>query len=71
MGKEYIGIGAGAVGFRKWKMDNGKVKSFRYYTQTNVKEFLKNPTKYSYEELREARDEISKYIPGTPLNYWF
>jgi oxygen-independent coproporphyrinogen-3 oxidase len=51
-GKEYIGIGAGAVGFRK------KEKIFRYYTQNNVYEFLKNPIQYKYEFL--SKEDIKK-----------
>lgn len=57
-GKEYIGIGAGAVGLRKLKMENKKWKFFRYYTQNNVYEYLKNPTKYYYEYLNN--DDIKK-----------
>ncbi|WP_024787942.1 radical SAM family heme chaperone HemW [Lebetimonas sp. JH369] len=64
MGKEYIGIGAGAVGFKKWIMDNGKCKMFRYYTQTNVKEYLKNPTKYSYEKLSDEDIKKEKIFLG-------
>jgi oxygen-independent coproporphyrinogen-3 oxidase len=58
MGIEYIGIGAGAVGFKKAKNEKLKIKSFRYYTQNNVKEYLKNPTKYYYEYLNN--DDIKK-----------
>jgi oxygen-independent coproporphyrinogen-3 oxidase len=50
-GNEYIGIGAGAVGFRKKKL-------FRYYTQNNVYDYLKNPTKYEYEFL--TKEDIKK-----------
>ena len=92
-GDEYIGIGAGAVGFRKWRMENGKLKMgnmqcemengectmenekstmdngqwdmknekrkiFRYYTQNDVYEYLKNPTKYNYEYL--SLEDIKK-----------
>ncbi len=58
MGKEYTGIGAGAVGFvnnEKCKIKNEK---FRYYTQNNVYEYLKNPIKYEYEYL--SNDDIKK-----------
>jgi oxygen-independent coproporphyrinogen-3 oxidase len=51
-GNEYIGIGAGAVGFRK------KEKLFRYYTQNSVYDYLKNPTKYEYEFL--TKEDIKK-----------
>ena len=49
-GKEYTGIGAGAVGFinRKCKV---KSEKFRYYTKTDVYEYIKNPTNYKYEYL--------------------
>lgn len=47
--KEYIGIGAGAVGF---------IKNFRYYTQNNVYEYIKNPIKYEYEYLNN--DDLKK-----------
>jgi oxygen-independent coproporphyrinogen-3 oxidase len=57
-GKEYIGIGAGAVGFR-----NGK-KSFRYYTQNNVYDYLKNPTKYEYEYLTKKDIKKEKIFLG-------
>ncbi len=41
-GLEYTGIGAGAVGFKK---------NYRYYTQTDVNKYIKNPIKYTYEKL--------------------
>ncbi len=53
--KEYIGIGAGAVGFDKKK---------RYYTQNNVYEYIKNPTKYKYEYLREEDIKKEKVFLG-------
>ncbi|MEO1922930.1 MAG: radical SAM family heme chaperone HemW [Nautiliaceae bacterium] len=51
-GRDYTGIGAGAVGF------NSKEKVFRYYTQTNVKNYIENPIKYSYEFL--SKEDIKK-----------
>ena len=71
-GLEYDGLGAGAVGFRKWKMENEELcnprkienflgyreKIFRYYTQENVYEYLKNPTLYKYEYL--SKEDIKK-----------
>jgi len=49
--KDYIGIGAGAVGFLK-------EKPLRYYTQKDVYKYLKNPTDYEYEFL--TPDDIKK-----------
>jgi len=57
-GKEYLGIGAGAVGFKKWKMENGKWKIFRYYPKINLKEYIKNPINYKYEYL--SNEDIKK-----------
>jgi oxygen-independent coproporphyrinogen-3 oxidase len=57
-GKEYLGIGAGAVGFKKLRIENGEWKIFRYYTQNNVYEYLKNPAKYEYEYL--SGEDIKK-----------
>ncbi|WP_456479403.1 radical SAM family heme chaperone HemW [Nautilia sp.] len=57
-GREYTGIGAGAVGFKKSKTLNGKEKFFRYYTLNDVYEYLKHPTKYEYEYL--SKEDIKK-----------
>jgi len=57
-GKEYLGIGAGAVGFRKWKMENGEWKNFRYYPKRDVYEYIKNPINYKYEYL--SSEDIKK-----------
>ena len=71
-GKEYTGLGSGAVGFKKWKMENGELKIengkwkmenkqckyFRYYTKQNVYDYLKNPTQYEYEYL--TNEDIKK-----------
>ena len=54
-GKEYLGIGAGAVGFIS---ENCKKNKFRYYTKKNVYEYLKNPTNYEYEYL--SKEDIKK-----------
>ncbi len=56
-GKEYTGLGAGAVGFKKWKME-------RYYTQNNVYEYLKNPVKYEYEYLSDEDIKKEKVFLG-------
>jgi oxygen-independent coproporphyrinogen-3 oxidase len=58
MGKEYTGIGAGAIGFRK------KEKIYRYYTQNNVYEYLKNPTIYNYEYLNNEDIKKEKIFLG-------
>ncbi len=55
--KEYIGIGAGAVGYEKFKMK-------RYYTQQNVYEYLKNPCKYEYEYLSHEDIKKEKVLLG-------
>jgi oxygen-independent coproporphyrinogen-3 oxidase len=57
-GLEYDGIGAGAVGFRKWRMENGEWRIYRYYPSNNVYEYIKNPTKYDYEYL--SNEDIKK-----------
>ena len=53
--KEYLGIGAGAVGF---------IKDFRYYTQNNVYEYLKNPTNYQFEYLTKKDLKKEKIFLG-------
>ncbi len=53
--KEYLGIGAGAVGF---------IKNFRYYTKKNVYEYIKNPTKYEYEYLSDEDIKKEKILLG-------
>ena len=62
--KEYLGIGAGAVGFKKLKIENGQWKNFRYYTQKNVNEYIKNPTEYKYEFLNENDLKKEKIFLG-------
>jgi len=57
-GKQYLGIGAGAVGFKKWRMENGEWRIFRYYTKKAVYEYLKNPINYEYEYL--SNEDIKK-----------
>ena len=56
--KEYIGIGAGAVGFIKSEKCKVKNEKFRYYTQNDVYKYLKNPTHYEYEYL--SKDDLKK-----------
>lgn len=63
-GKEYFGIGAGAVGFKKWRMENGEWRIFRYYTQNDVHEYLKDPTKYQYEYLTDNDIKKEKVFLG-------
>lgn len=53
--KEYIGIGAGAVGFKK---------ESRYYSQKDLKEYLKNPTKKEREKLSNKDIKIEKIFLG-------
>ena len=55
--KEYLGIGSGAVGFIK----NEK---FRYYTQKDVNEYIKNPTKYEFEYLNKNDIKKEKILLG-------
>ena len=55
--KEYLGIGSGAVGFKK-------VKNFRYYTQKDVNEYIKNPTKYEFEYLNKNDIKKEKILLG-------
>ena len=67
---EYIGIGAGAVGFlkinnSKWKIKNEKKSEiFRYYTQNDVYEYIKNPCKYNYEFLTNIDIKKEKIFLG-------
>ncbi len=42
--KNYLGVGAGAVGF---------VNNIRYYPQKGIEEYISNPTKYEIEEISE------------------
>jgi len=76
-GKEYLGIGAGAVGFKKWRMENeapkkssdffgykGEGRIFRYYPKKDVYEYIKNPTNYEYEYLNEEDIKKEKVFLG-------
>jgi oxygen-independent coproporphyrinogen-3 oxidase len=63
-GNEYVGIGAGAVGFNKLRTENGEWKIFRYYTQNDVYEYLKNPTQYKYEYLTDTDIKKEKVFLG-------
>ena len=58
MGKEYTGIGAGAVGFKKDRRKKVENRRIRYYTQNNVYEYLKTPVKYENEYL--SKEDIKK-----------
>jgi len=51
--KEYLGIGAGAVGYIEGK---------RYYPQTNVDNYIKNPNKISRVEILTADDILTEKI---------
>ncbi|SHO80663.1 Hypothetical radical SAM family enzyme in heat shock gene cluster, similarity with CPO of BS HemN-type [hydrothermal vent metagenome] len=53
--KNYIGIGAGAVGF----MDNK-----RFYTHTDIEEYISNPTYKSIEELSSNDIILEKLLLG-------
>jgi len=64
MGKEYFGIGAGAVGFKKLRMENGEWRIERYYTQNDVYKYLQNPTKYKYEYLSDEDIKKEKVFLG-------
>jgi oxygen-independent coproporphyrinogen-3 oxidase len=63
-GKEYIGTGAGAVGFKKWRMENGEWKMERYYTKQNVYEYIKNPNEYKCEYLTDEDIKKEKVFLG-------
>jgi len=85
-GKEYTGLGSGAVGFKKWRMENGELiienernkpdrlksngvknkqcRYFRYYTQQNVYEYIKNPSKYKLEYLSDEDIKKEKVFLG-------
>jgi len=63
-GKEYTAIGAGAVGFKKCKMKNEKLKMKRYYTKQDVYKYLKNPTKYKFEHLFDEDIKKEKVFLG-------
>ncbi|HIO90275.1 MAG TPA: coproporphyrinogen III oxidase family protein [Campylobacterales bacterium] len=54
-GKEYIGIGSGAVGFLRDK---------RFYTDRNVKSYIKNPTKIEIENLTQTELKSEKIFLG-------
>ncbi|NPA10923.1 MAG: coproporphyrinogen III oxidase family protein [Epsilonproteobacteria bacterium] len=56
--KEYVGIGAGAVGFKKTPSPH------RYYTKTNISEYIKNPTLYTYEYLQAQDLKKEKILLG-------
>ena len=62
--KEYLGIGSGAVGFIKSKKCKVKNENFRYYTQTDVNKYIKNPTHYVYEYLTDNDIKKEKVLLG-------
>ena len=53
--KEYIGIGSGAVGFKK---------EIRYYSQKDLYKYIKNPTKKDDEKLSNQDIKIEKIFLG-------
>ncbi len=53
--KDYIGIGAGAVGFLKRK---------RFYPHKSVKEYIKNPTYHKTEDISKEDLHIEKIFLG-------
>jgi len=54
-GRDYMGLGAGAVGFEK---------NYRYYSLTNVSEYIATPTKYEYEYLSNKELKYEKIFLG-------
>ncbi len=57
--KDYIGIGAGAVGFRQ---------NERYYPQTNIEAFIQDPLKVSVEHLSSNEILTEKIFLGLRSN---
>ncbi len=53
--KNYLGVGAGAVGF---------VNDKRYYTIKNIEEYIKNPTKYEFEAILKEDIKVEKILLG-------
>lgn len=54
-GKDYIGVGSGAVGFLQNK---------RFYTNKNVKNYINNPTKIDIENLTQTEINSEKIFLG-------
>lgn len=53
--KNYLGIGAGAVGC---------VNKRRYYPSKIIEEYMQNPTKYDFEELEDDDIKVEKVLLG-------
>ncbi len=53
--KEYLGVGAGAVGY---------VNNQRYYPNKDLDEYIKNPTSYAVEELSKDDIKVEKVLLG-------
>lgn len=53
--KNYLGVGAGAVGF---------VDNIRYYPNKGIEEYIQNPTSYEYEEINEYDKKVEKVLLG-------
>ncbi|RXJ87610.1 radical SAM family heme chaperone HemW [Arcobacter sp. CECT 8985] len=57
--KEYLGIGAGAVGYKDKQ---------RYYPLKSIEEYIKTPTKYEIEELSQEDIKVEKILLGFRCN---
>ncbi|WP_072680151.1 radical SAM family heme chaperone HemW [Arcobacter sp. LA11] len=53
--KNYLGVGAGAVGF----IDNQ-----RYYPNKSIEEYIQTPTKYDYEEISKEDKKVEQVLLG-------
>ena len=53
--KNYLGVGAGAVGF---------IKNYRYYPKISIEEYITNPLNYEIEDLSKEDLVIEKVLLG-------
>ena len=53
--KNYLGVGAGAVGF---------VNNTRYYPLKGIEEYIQNPCKYEYEKISSEDKKVEKVLLG-------
>ncbi len=53
--KNYLGVGAGAVGF---------VDNTRYYPNKGIEEYIQSPTKYDYEEISNEDKKVEQVLLG-------
>lgn len=60
--KEYLGVGAGAVGF---------VNAQRYYPQKDIESYIKTPCNYDREELTEDDIKTEKILLGLRCKFGF